>query len=171
MPLFNDVPTQQIITSASVPSNPTQGLTWNELDSSNNLVETWIRNNNKWFSQPKEYSGGIGNSTINFSEYLAIATNRDIYVQDLIYHLYNSSASTYSYVFYLHREYATLTRITLFQSANITIPVNSRVSYVNSINTLYSPFSTECLLSQCVRNGGIGTVFAAYKVNYREVRK
>jgi hypothetical protein len=41
MPLFNDTNTQQIITSASAPVSPTQGLIWNELDSSNNLIESW----------------------------------------------------------------------------------------------------------------------------------
>lgn len=172
MPLFNGSLSQQIITSVIEPNNLVQGLIWNELDFNNNLVETWIRNSDKWFSALKEYSGGTGNSGVSFNEYLAIDTTRDIFIQSFIYHLYNQNSSNYASRTYLYREFASGSRLTLFQFDNNILSPNSRTNSFNKINTLYSPSSSDCLLVQILRTGtSTGTAFAGYKINYREVRR
>jgi hypothetical protein len=82
MPLFNDASSQQVITSASVPSNPTQGLIWNELDSNNNFLESWNRINNQWISFTKQLNYTTTNpiSSGSYIFYFPVPSNVDLFL-------------------------------------------------------------------------------------------
>jgi hypothetical protein len=86
-----------IITSASVPSNPTQGLVWNEIDSNGNLLEQWNWINNKWFSNAKIIPWFIFQNAPNFTFMGMAPTAHDLYVKTWESQFYFGNTAGQSY--------------------------------------------------------------------------
>ncbi|NEU77390.1 hypothetical protein PI95_034205 [Hassallia byssoidea VB512170] len=99
MPLFNETSAQQVITSATQPTNPSQGLIWNELDSNNNLVEAWRYINGFWWSEEKLFNVFTVAGSSGFNYYLAMNPAYNYFIKSAHLLFEVASAASYSSVF------------------------------------------------------------------------
>jgi hypothetical protein len=94
MPVSTPAP-KLAIASATVPANPSVGMTWFEtINGSNLLVEKWNWVNDSWYSdvyQSQLYFANVaGNADIVFT----FDSSKDIYFESINFHYYANSATT-----------------------------------------------------------------------------
>lgn len=76
-----------VITSFTVPSNPTTGLIWNELDNNGDLVETWSYTSSRWRSAYKNLHTrniGSGTGSVNINDGFSFDDRYDIWLDKAI---------------------------------------------------------------------------------------
>ena len=101
MPISYPQPSSTVIVSTTAPNNPTTGMEWLELDSSNNLIESWYRLNNAWRSSVKTWDVNlsIDSSKTSLSVYKSLASEYDYFLSHCLimagYMSYQPSATNY----------------------------------------------------------------------------
>jgi hypothetical protein len=177
MPLSNDVVSQQIITSASQPSNPTQGLIWNELNSSGNLIEIWTRINNSWMSGIKETSFTTGNISTSASYYFPLDSTKDVY-----FNFYSrfflstgvtSNTNSWGVAATVYSGDAAITSVpnSLFQLNFINQTTGQVVAGTNSMNKSFVGVNADNFRVIITRNGNPPVCGFGFGIRYQYIRK
>jgi hypothetical protein len=174
MPLFNDVPPQEIITSASVPSNPTQGLIWNELDSSNNLIEVWGYINGFWWSQEKVFNVFTPTNNSGFNYYLATNPTYNYFVKSAHLLFQVGAAASYSSVFnflFQHNKGGGFISTPFTESFNIT--ASDTFANIFSVKTkiISTIDANQNLRFLLIRASGSNVIIPSLAIFYHLIRK
>ena len=166
----------QVITSASVPGNPTQGLIWNELDSNGALIETWSYTSSSWRSAYKNLSTrmlGSGSGAININDTFAFDDKYNVWLDKAIVKLTSAVALTSSnyLTWYLIRSQSST--VSFFTINNL--PANANYQNTVNINQIYS-FDTSSnnlnlFINRIFVNTGGYNFFSSTSFSYRLIRK
>lgn len=135
---------QQIVTSATPPSNPQIGMIWNEINSSENIVEQWNWINGKWLSNEKKFvnsntSALITNSTFGMF-HLNLKHNYLIKQVDFLFAPNGNFTTSNYYVLQLYQG-----RNNRVIVKNVLAPVTFN-NHVSTVIYSYSyPLNIECV--------------------------
>ncbi|MBD2609455.1 collagen-like protein [Scytonema hofmannii FACHB-248] len=165
---------KEIITSASAPNNPTQGLIWNELDSSNNLIETWAYSGTSWVSALKNLSVGVhilSGGTQNVRTNFCFNQNYNIFIKKWTVNLISLVAlsnTNYLACYLLKNLTTSLNQLTINPLAANT-PYSNTVD-INQLFTFASPNFNLFEFRVFVAASPV-SFFAASNISYNLIRK
>lgn len=165
-----------IITSSTVPNNPTIGLIWNELDNNGALIETWSYTNSRWRSAYKNLHTrniGSGGGSVNINDGFGFDDRYDIWLDKAIIKVSTFIAlnpTNYLTWYFLRSNFSTVGQITINNLA-----VNANYTNIFEINQTYS-FSTannnlNLFIQRMSFTGGSYNFHSTTNFSYRFIRK
>lgn len=170
-----------IITSSTVPSSPTTGLIWNEIDTNNRLVEAWIYLNNSWVSDKKTFASGVTSVvTGGQNAFFPIPANYNYFINSIrLGYFPNGNHTTTNYwKFILNHVKNNGTNVQAIWSYN-TIGGISTLNYSTNtaINLQVTPLTdgtAQSLTLSAFKDGtgslGVGIIYSVF-VDYQLIRK
>lgn len=157
-----------IVTSTNEPSGKTSGLRWDEINSSGDLIQSWIWINNRWVSPIKN----IIISPTATTGYFPLATNYKYLFKNInIWLRANGGLSSSAYARIttqiLQNSTATLLSVETFnnQNANISLIKNQ------TINQLFVPSNNESIRFLIEKINSTAALDIGIDLSYQLVRR
>lgn len=164
---------------APYPYTPAKGDTWEELDNSDNWIESWFWNGNYWLSsQLYEFSACNTLSSVFSSTSLAfrypVDSNYNIFIIQLLTRVILNGASTATNYWRFFVSYTTtLFTVSIAEHNSILVPANSERLIVTGVNLHFDVLSLQILGLRIgeTRTGGTVQRQSTTKVEYRKARR
>lgn len=161
------------VTSKTLPNNPFQGLGWNELDTDERLVETWVYLGGRWQSLTKysfDYWGPTSSISGNVSYNIALDSRYDYLFKDFLVHcIYSGTGTVDATTNYWRAIVTTQPQGTTF--ANTGAIPNDNSSKLFPINQTFVPTQGERLLLMYQKYGIPPGVRIGVSLRYHLLRK
>lgn len=172
MQIYNPVSLPQgTITSKDEPIDK-NNIIWNELNSDDNLVESWINIKNRWISLTKysfDYWTPTSSIAGNVSYIIPIDFRYDYLFREYLYYCLYSTGTVNATTDYW-RAIAT-TQPSGITFANSQAILNDNLSKLISLNTIFSPQPGERLLMMYNKFGNAPSARIATSLRYHLLRK
>lgn len=166
-----------IITSTTQPTDPNQGLIWNELNNNGNLIESWTRINNLWMSSIKEVSFATGNITSSANYSFPLDSGKDIYFHSASRFFLSSGVTSNSNSFevvgavYSNANLIVSPPNNLFQLSFSSQTTGQVINGTNIINKSFVGLNVNNFRVTITRNGNPPTCSFGFGIRYQYVRR
>lgn len=166
-----------IITSTTQPTDPNQGLIWNELNNNGNLIESWTRINNLWMSSIKEVSFATGNITSSANYSFPLDSGKDIYFHSVSRFFLSSGVTSNSNSFevvgavYSNANLIVSPPNNLFQLSFSSQTTGQVINGTNIINKSFVGLNVNNFRVTITRNGNPPTCSFGFEIRYQYVRR
>ncbi|GJD16366.1 hypothetical protein RIVM261_013220 [Rivularia sp. IAM M-261] len=161
------------VTSQSIPSSPFQGLVWNELDTNERLVETWVYINARWQSLTKysfDYWGPTSSIAGNVAYNIPFDSRYDYFFKDFLVHcIYSGSGTVDAATNYWRAIVTTQPQGTTFANTG-PIP-NDNLSKLFPINQIFVPQQGERVLLMYQKYGSPPGAKIGISLRYHLLRR